>query len=346
MFGAKIMGLRPVVARGFARHLPPRKVTNEDLSEMMETSDEWISRRTGIKTRYWGEPPMSASSLGIEAAKETFRQCDVTGVDAVVAATLSPDHDFPGIGVQIQYGLGLPTVPAYDLRNQCSGFLYGLEMATALVGSGVYDRILLVGSELQSTGMDKTTRGRDVAVLFGDGAGSCLVEAKDLVKDTDKPPCFEVIGSELHSDGEYMRDLWCEHPGSAHFPTRMTIDLVEEARCFPYMNGKKVFEHAVKRMTEVTNSLIDKCQIDKDEVSLFVPHQANIRINQMVAKSLGIAPEKAFSTIQDYGNTTAATIPIGMSRAIEEREILSGDIILSAAFGSGFTWGAAALKRV
>jgi 3-oxoacyl-[acyl-carrier-protein] synthase-3 len=340
------MNIRPVVVRGFARHLPPKKVTNDDLSKMMDTSDEWISRRSGIKTRYWGEPPMSASSLAIEAATDTFRQCELKEVDAVVAATLSPDHDFPGIGVQIQHGLGLPTVPAYDIRNQCSGFLYGLEMATALIGSGVYNRILLAGSELQSTGMDKTTRGRDVAVLFGDGAGTCVVEAKECVKDTNAPKCFEVLGTELHAEGEYMRDLWCEHPGSAHFPTRVTMDLVEEAKCFPFMNGKKVFEHAVKRMVEVSRSILDRCEISTDDVALLVPHQANIRINQMVAKQLGIDSERAFSTIQDYGNTTAATIPIGMSRAIEERELKSGDIILSAAFGSGFTWGSAVLQVV
>ena len=327
------------IAHSFARYLPPRVVTNEDLAQQMDTSDEWIRQRTGIEERRWVEAPTTTSDLAVEACKLTVEAAGVDGVDAIIAATLSPVYDFPGVGVLIQSKLGLDTVPAFDVRDQCSGFLYSLQMADAFVRSGVYQKILVVGAEVHSTGIDITTRGRDVAVLFGDGAGSCIVSKRDGARAG-----LSLVESELHSQGEFAKELWCEHVGSAHFPVRVTADLVEEAKIFPSMNGKKVFEHAVKRMIEVSGSVLEKAGVVPEEIRYFVPHQANLRINSMVGKQLGMKEEACISTIQKYGNTTAATIPIGMSHLIEECELQDGDLVLSAAFGSGFTWGASLFR--
>ncbi|MCB0353378.1 MAG: ketoacyl-ACP synthase III [Bdellovibrionales bacterium] len=333
-----------VVVHSFAREIPLRKVPNDDLAKLMDTNDDWIRKRTGIQTRYWVDEPTTTSNLGSASAKKTLALAGCDQVDAIIAATLSPDFNFPGIGVQIQNDLNLDCIPAYDIRNQCSGFLYALEMAGALIETGVYQRILVVGAEVHSTGLDRTTRGRDIAVLFGDGAGSCIVERKDCCHAPG--PVFSLLGTELHSDGAFVDQLWCEHPGSAHFPIRVSVDLVEQGKIFPTMNGKLVFEHAVRRMVEVSMSLLGKLNRQPRDLRLIIPHQANLRINSLVAKQLGLDEEQVFNTIQKYGNTTAATIPIGFSHAVEECDLKPGDQILSAAFGSGFTWGAAVFEVV
>lgn len=319
------------VFHSFAKSLPERLVTNDDLSKLMDTTDEWIVQRTGIKTRYWVREPETTSDLAVKAARQSINRANID-VDCIIAATLSPDYGFPGIGVQIQDKLKLKTVPAFDLRNQCAGFLYGAEMASALVDSGKYNNILLVGAEVHSTGLDISTRGRDIAVLFGDGAGSCIVSREGSG--------YKFLGSKLFSDGAYLKELWCEHPGSAHFPTRVTSDILDN--CFPSMNGKVVFQFAVKRMTECCFELLKNLGLSTNEIGLFLPHQANLRINQMVANELGLVESQVFNTIQKYGNTTSATIPIGFVDAESEGVINSNSIILSAAFGSGFVWGSAA----
>lgn len=332
-----------VKLHSFAREIPSRKVTNDDLAKLMDTSDEWITKRTGIKERYWVEPPTTTSDLATASCRRSLEMAETVEVDAIIAATLSPDYNFPGIGVQVQNALGLEEIPAYDLRNQCSGFLYGVEMAAALISSGLYRRILLVGAEVHSTGLDISTRGRDIAVLFGDGAGSCILEhAADV--SPDRGDVLTFLGSELHSDGKFARELFCEHPGSAHFPTRLTTEMVEAGLIYPHMNGRLVFENAVGRMTEVSRSLLNQLEIEISAVTLFAPHQANIRINQMVAHQLGLRKEQCFNTISQYGNTTAATIPIGLSLAADEGRLQGAGTVLSAAFGSGFTWGAAAFR--
>ena len=321
----------------FAKYLPSRVVPNHELTKFMDTSDEWIIQRTGIETRYWVEAPTTTSDLAFEAAQQSISLSKLNSIDAIVAATLSADYSFPGIGVQLQSKLKTPKIPAYDLRNQCAGFLYGAELAASLVKTGQYEQVLLVGAEVHSTGLDISTRGRDIAVLFGDGAGSCIVSRG---KNPQAKYNFEFLGSELHSNGDFVKELWCEHPGSAHFPTRITMDLIEEAKCFPTMNGKAVFQHAVRDMTEVSLSLLSKLKLSPSDISLFLPHQANLRINSMVAQQLGLTEGQVFNTIQKYGNTTAATIPIGFTDAIEAGIMKPGMIILSAAFGSGFVWGA------
>lgn len=336
-----------VLIHSFQKSLPPRCVTNEDLSKLMETSDEWIQKRTGIQTRFWVDPPTTTSDLGTAAARASLALSGSAPCDCIIAATLSPDFSFPGIGVSIQHKLGLPPVPAFDLRNQCTGFLYALEMADALVRAERYRKVLVVGAEVHSTGLDITTRGRDVAVLFGDGAGSCIVEREqDVDLQTLRAPAIRLIGSELHSDGEHLQELWCEHPGSAHFPTRLTAEMVEEALVFPKMNGRKVFESAVRAMIEVSLSVLKRAKLTPAEVGLLIPHQANLRINEFVARELGLKEEQVVSTIQKYGNTTAATIPIGFSDAISDGRLKRKQVILSAAFGSGFTWGASLFEVV
>jgi len=331
------------VAHSFARYLPPKIVTNNDLAQHIDTSDEWIQKRTGIKERRFVEPPVTTSDLAVEASKLSIQASGVE-VDAIVAATLSPDYDFPGIGVLVQHKLGLSTVPAFDIRNQCSGFLYGIELAEALVAQKKYKNILVIGAEVHSTGLDLTTRGRDIAVLFGDGSGSCIVSQHP--PSSAKTPSLNIIGSELHSDGAHASILWCEHVGSAHFPTRITAEMVEQGKCFPQMEGRKVFEHAVKRMVEVSTSVLSNSGISNQDVRLVIPHQANARINGLVAETLQIPTDRVFNTITHYGNTTAATIPIGFSHALEETQLASGDYILSCAFGSGFTWGATLFQVV
>lgn len=323
-------------AHSFAKFLPSRMVTNTDLEKLMDTSDEWITSRTGIKTRYWSSEQEPTSFLATEAAKKSLNG---SKVDAIVACTLSPDFCFPGIGVQIQHNLGLTDIPAYDIRNQCSGFLYGLEMANAFVKSKQYKRVLLIGAEVHSTGLDISSRGRDIAVLFGDGAGSCIVE------NTCRKG-YKIVDTVLGSDGGSARELWCEHPGSAKFPSRLTEEMIKNGEVFPYMNGRRVFENAVKRMVETSLTLLKKHNLAASDISLLIPHQANIRINQVVAEKLGVASNSVVSTIQRYGNTTAATIPIGFVEADEQYKPKAGSFVLSCAFGSGFTWGAALFEVV
>ena len=259
--------MKNVVLHSFAKCLPDWQVTNEYLSSIMETSDDWISKRTGIKTRYWVRDGISTSDLGAKAAQKSIDLSEVS-VGCVIASTLSPDYNFPGIGVQLQSKLGLGEVPAYDLRNQCAGFLYGIELAESLVGPGKYSSALLVGAEVHSTGLDKTTRGRDISVLFGDGAGSCLVGDLDTFV-TSQGIGLKVLGTKLHSDGKYLKELWCKNPGSANYPDRITEEMISQAQIYPNMNGKKVFEHAVKKMVKVSRALLSNLGRDASEISLF-----------------------------------------------------------------------------
>ncbi|HVK64791.1 MAG TPA: beta-ketoacyl-ACP synthase III [Polyangium sp.] len=324
---------------GVGHYVPTKVVTNDDLARMMPTSDEWIQQRTGIKERRFIEHDgIGASDLAVPAVHMALERAGrkVSDVDMIIFATLSPDHFFPGSGCFLGEKLGLPGVPALDVRNQCSGFLYGLSVADAWVRVGAYKNILVVGAEVHSTGVEFTERGRDVAVLFGDGAGAALVgpSASD-----DRG----LISIHLHADGTGAKDLWIPAPASKHIP-RITHEMLDKGEQYPKMIGKQVFRWATEKMPEVSREALAAAGIDISTIDLFVPHQANMRINQYVADKLGLPQDKVVHNIERYGNTTAATIPIGLSEAVAEGRIKEGSTVLTAAFGSGYTWGAAVLR--
>jgi 3-oxoacyl-[acyl-carrier-protein] synthase-3 len=316
-------------------YVPDRVVTNEELTRYMDTSDEWIRQRTGIQERHWVEPGLGTSEMAFRAAQRALDQAGwkAGDVDAIVFATLSTDHMFPGDGCFLNAKLGIPGVPALDIRNQCSGFLYGLSVADAWIRTGTYRRIMLVGSETHSTGLDVSTRGRDVAVIFGDGAAVTLLEATD---DPDRG----VLAVELHADGRFAKDLWTDAPGSIYSP-RISREMVDSEAVFPHMEGQKVFKHAIVRMPEAVRSVLGRTGLSPADIKVLVPHQANLRIAEVVQKSLGLRDDQVFNNIQKYGNTTAASIPLALSEAIPARGVQRGDLLAFAAFGAGFTWGAA-----
>lgn len=278
---------------GVGSYLPPRIWTNDDLKEIMDTSDEWIVQRTGIKQRHWVEGTTSTSDLALEAAKLALENAkiDKSELDLIIFATLSPDHEFPGAACFLQAKLQTPGIPALDIRQQCSGFLYGLSVADTFIKSGNYKKILLVGAEVHSKGLDKTTRGRDVAVLFGDGAGAAVLGP------THDGTGSRVLSTHLHADGTYAKELWVKAPSMTYEGTYLPREAYENLEHFPQMNGKTVFVHAVKRMPEVLFEALNHNSLTLDQIDLFVFHQANLRINEMVAKQLGIPEDKVFNTI-------------------------------------------------
>jgi 3-oxoacyl-[acyl-carrier-protein] synthase-3 len=316
-------------------YVPDRVVTNAELTKYMDTTEEWIVQRTGIQERHWVEPGLGNAEM---ANRATRRALDQAGwkpedIEAIIFASLSPDHMFPGDGCFLNAKLGIPGVPALDVRNQCSGFLYGLSVADAWIRTGTYKRILLVGSEIHSTGLDISTAGRDVSVIFGDGAAAALLEATD-------DPGRGVLAIELHADGRHATDLWTDQPGSIHSP-RNTHAMIDDGSGYPKMEGQKVFKHAIVRMPEVVRSVLGKTGLTTADIKVLVPHQANLRIAETVQKSLGLRDDQVFNNIQKYGNTTAASIPLALAEAVQARGVKPGDLVALAAFGAGFTWGAA-----
>jgi 3-oxoacyl-[acyl-carrier-protein] synthase-3 len=323
---------------GIGHYVPSKVVTNDDLSKLMTTTDEWIVQRSGIRERRYVEHSgIGASDLAVPAVKMALEQASLTekDIDAIIFATLSPDHNFPGSGCFLGHKLGIGGVPALDVRNQCTGFLYGLSVADAWVRAGVYKHVLLVGAEVHSTGIELNDRGRDVAVLFCDGAGAAIIGAA-------KEPGQGLKSLELHADGAGAKDLWLEAPASAYNP-RLTLEMLTEGKHFPAMNGKAVFRAATEKMPEVARAVMKEAGVTADQIDLFVPHQANLRINQFVGQKLSIPESKTVTNIEKYGNTTAATIPLGLSEAWREGRCKRGSNVLFAAFGSGFTWGAAVI---
>lgn len=323
---------------GTGMSVPDRIVTNDDLASMMDTSDEWIRTRTGIEQRHWVSPGETGASLALAASR---RALDAAGlgaadIDAIVYATSTPDHFAPGNGVYLQQQLGGGAIPALDVRAQCSGFIYGLSVADAWISSGQYRRILLVGCEVQSTGMDVSTAGRDTAVIFADGAGAVVLGASE--RDGRG-----VLGFDLHTDGSQAERLWVDAPGSMYHP-RISKEMVEEGRHFLAMEGREVFRNAIVRMPETVNALLARLGLAPSDISLLIPHQANLRISEMVQKSLGLEANQVYNNIQKYGNTTAATIPIALDECVRAGRLGDGDLIVMTAFGSGFMWGSAALR--
>jgi 3-oxoacyl-[acyl-carrier-protein] synthase-3 len=332
------MELRSVI-RSVAHYVPERRVSNEDLSKIMDTSDAWITERTGIKERRFVESSeVSTADLGERAARLALEKAGWSpeDLDLIVFATLSPDYYFPGVGVMMQQRLGCRPIPALDIRAQCSGLVYGLSCVDGYVKSRQAQKILLVCAEVQSPVLDLTTRGRDMAVLFGDGAGALTIEAAQ--SDTSDPTQRGIIDSFLGSDGSGADVLCMKTPGTA-VPGFISQDDIAQARVHPYMDGKVVFKNAVTRLIETATTLMTRNGVKPEQLDLVIPHQANLRINEMVRTQLGLPPERVFNNIQRYGNTTAATIPICMSEAVEQGILREGALVLTIAFGAGFTWG-------
>lgn len=320
---------------GFA--VPDRVVTNDDLSKLMDTTDEWIRTRTGIQQRRWVREGETGAGLAHAA---TLRALEAAGLepgdlDAIVFATSSPDHFAPGNGVYLQRLLGVGTIPAIDIRNQCSGFVYALAVADAFIQCGQFRHVLVVGAEIQSTGMDVSTRGRNTAVIFADGAGAVVLGPADGDRG--------IVAFDLHGEGTYAEKLWVDSPGSMYHP-RVSHQHIDEGRHFLEMDGKEVFRHAVVRMPESVQAVLAATGHTTSDLSLLVAHQANLRIAEMIQKTLGLRDDQIYNNIMRYGNTTAATIPIALDECVRAGRVRSGDLVVLTAFGSGFLWGSAAVR--
>ena len=333
MYNSKITGL------GF--YVPENIVTNDELSKMMDTNDEWIQERTGIKNRHWipeGSEDTSAI-MGAKAAKIAIERAGLTkdDIDFIVFATLSPDYYFPGCGVQIQDMLDMPTIGAIDIRNQCSGFIYALSTADQFIKTGMYKNILVIGAEYHSNGLDKTTRGRGVSVIFGDGAGACILSRTE---DNSKG----ILSSHLHSEGKYADKLIVPSPSIRNWVPKIIASDGEDISYFPYMDGTFVFKNAVVRFSEAILEGLSANNLTIDDLDLFIPHQANLRISQFVQRKFKLRDDQVYNNIMEYGNTTAASIIIALAEAWEKGKIKENDLVVLAAFGSGFTWGSVVIR--
>ena len=328
-------GKRRAKITGTGMCVPDRVVTNHDLAKLMDTSDEWIRQRSGIVERRFIEPGQMPADLARVASERALDAAglEASELDCIVLATLSAQAEFPGTSFFLHEALAAETIPCFDLRAQCSGFGYSLGIARSFVESGQFQRVLVVGCEVHSTGIDLSDAGRDVAVLFGDGAGAVVVEANE--DDADPSAILEV---RLHAEGAHARRLWIEAPGSGFTPVRISHDLIEERRHFPHMEGRFVFKHAVKRMPEVLLETLHTASLKLEDVEIFLFHQANLRINEYVVQQLEIPPERCANNIERYGNCSAASIPILLDEVVRAGRLERGQVIAMTTFGSGFTW--------
>ena len=344
---------------GLGSYVPENVVTNADLAHWMETSDEWIQERTGIRERRYGtKHTETTSSMGVKAARVAMERAGVEPgeIDFIIFATLSPDYYFPGCGVLLQRELGIThtEIGALDIRNQCSGFIYGLSVADQFIRTGMYRNILLVGAEMHSMGLDFTTRGRGVTVIFGDGAGAAVLQPTE-------EEGMGVLTTKLHSDGTHAEQLAMINPGAHggyHVPdpsifgyedapygkSFVSQKMLDEGLLFPHMDGQLVFKHAIVKFQEVIREALNTIGAQPSDIDLLVPHQANLRISQFIQAKLGLGDDQVWNNIQKYGNTTAASIPIALTEAWESGKVSRGDLICLAAFGSGFTWGAGLIR--
>jgi 3-oxoacyl-[acyl-carrier-protein] synthase-3 len=324
---------------GLGHHVPETVITNDYLSTIIDTNDAWITERTGIKERRWMDPAkdtvanMAAKATRMALERAKLKEKDI---DFIVFATITSDYYFPGSGVLLQRELGLESIAALDIKNACSGFIYALSIADQFIKTGMYKTVLVVGAEIQSTALDITTRGRNTAVIFGDGAGAAILQA------ADKPG---ILSTHLHSDGRFAEELYVKDPGSSRPHKERQADQILDTSTFKVvMNGNQVFKHAVVRFMEVIQEALDANKLKKEDIDLLVPHQANLRISQYIQDKLELSPDQVYNNIMRYGNTTAASIPIAMSEAWAEGKIKENDLICLAAFGSGFTWASALIR--
>lgn len=328
---------------GLGKYVPENVVTNDDLAKLMETNDEWITERTGIKERRHikdGDGNTTAT-MGVKAAKIALERAKISkdDIDLIVFATLSPDYYFPGCGVQVQEMLEIDTCPALDVRNQCSGFVYAISVADQFIKTGMYKNILVIGSENHSGGLDFTTRGRSVSVIFGDGAGAAVLTRSDHNGQG-------ILSTHLHSEGKHALELSLKGPSTNHWVPEIIAENPQgdDIPYYPYMNGQFVFKNAIQRFSEVINEGLKENGLEVSDIDMLIPHQANLRISQFVQQKFRLSDDKVYNNIQKYGNTTAASIPIALTEAWEEGKIKEGDVVVLAAFGSGFTWGSVIMK--
>lgn len=354
MFNTKIAGL------GY--YVPETVATNNDLTKIMDTSDEWIRERTGIEERRYAEKfKETSTTLGAKAAKIAIERAGITAedIDFIIFATLSPDYYFPGCGVLLQRELGIckTEIPALDIRQQCSGFVYGLSVADQFIKTGTYKNILLVGAEMHSMGLDFSTEGRNVTVIFGDGAGAAVLQPTT-------EPGKGILTTKIHSDGTYAEKLAMINPGShggvhldkqgveydygfnrdSQYDSIFVTEKMGQDGSYPQMEGQAVFKMAVQKFPEVLGEALVAANLTKEDINMFIPHQANLRISQFVQKRMGLRDDQVWNNIQKYGNTTAASIPIALTEAWEAGKVKDGDLVALAAFGSGFTWGATLIR--
>lgn len=318
--------------------VPDRVVTNDELSLLMDTSDEWIRTRTGIQERRWVREGETGVELAHRASQRALEMAGLTPkeIDAIVYATCTPDHFIPGNGVYLQRVMGIPGIPALDIRMACSGFVYALSLADAWIKTGSFKRILVVGAEIQSTGMDVSNEGRNTAVIFADGAGAAVLAPGE---NSDRG----LLSFDLHSDGSHAELLWVDTPGSMYHP-RISHEQIDQRRHFVNMDGKEVFRHAVTRMPESVKTALGRANLAVGDISLLLPHQANLRISEMVQRNLELRDDQVYNNIQKYGNTTAATIPIMLDETLRAGRIKPGDVVVMTAFGAGFTWGSCVVR--
>lgn len=324
---------------GLGHHVPETVITNEYLSTLMDTNNEWIVERTGIQERRWMDPTKdTVANMAAKATRMALQQANLTekDIDFIVFATITPDYFFPGSGVLLQRELGLESIGALDIRNACSGFIYALSVADQFIKTGMYKTILVVGAEIQSTALDVTTRGRNTAVIFGDGAGAAILQPSEKQG---------ILSTHLHSDGRFAEELYVKDPGSSRPREERQAEQILDTTDFKVvMNGQQVFKHAVVRFMEVINEALDANGLKKEDINLLVPHQANLRISQYIQQKLNLSDNQVYNNIMRYGNTTAGSIPIAMSEAFQEGKIKENDLICLAAFGSGFTWASALIR--
>jgi 3-oxoacyl-[acyl-carrier-protein] synthase III len=333
--------MNSAIIKGMGYYVPSNVVTNDDLASIMDTNNEWIVERTGINERRWiKDNSESTSSMALEASKNAIADAgiDKTEIDFIIFATLSPDYYFPGPGVTLQKDLGIDTIGALDVRNQCSGFVYALSIADQYIKTGMYKNILVVGSEYHSGGLDKSTKGRGVTVIFGDGAGAAIVSKSP---NADRG----ILSTHLHSQGEFAEELTLIGPSTRRWVPEI-IDGAgkDDEAIYPYMNGTFVFKHAVTRFPQVIGEALTQNNLKSTDINLLIPHQANLRISQFVQQKMGLRDDQVFNNIQKYGNTTAASIPIALAEAKLAGKVKEGDLICLAAFGSGFTWASALIR--
>ena len=348
---------------GIGYYVPERVVSNNDLTQVMDTTDEWIQERTGIRERRYGRKhEETTSSMAAAATRIACERAGITpeDIDFIIFATLSPDYYFPGCGVLVQRELGVThkEVGALDIRNQCSGFLYALSIGDQFIRTGTYKNVLVVGSEMHSMGLDFSTRGRNVTVIFGDGAGAVILQPS-------AKPEQGILSTKLHADGTYAEKLAFINPGchggyharkageevDLGYPPAdtygeifLTPRMVEQGLYYPNMEGQFVFKLAVQKFPEVIKEALDEAGLHTSDIDLLIPHQANLRISQFVQRQLGLSDERVWNNIQRFGNTTAASVPIALCEAWEAGKVKEGDLVCLAAFGSGFTWASALIR--